>query len=83
MYVIIPTTLVCVLFGIAIPTSPFNFLQFFLHLLQFFFVAFAIVFILITVLIFSFAFSIIVYDVIMLIGIKDGHTTRVKFSNSQ
>ena len=29
MYVIIPTTLVCVFFDIAISTSPFNFLQFF------------------------------------------------------
>ena len=34
---IIPTNLVCVLFGIAIPTSSFNFIQLFLYLFLLFF----------------------------------------------
>ena len=34
--VIIPTTIVWVLFGTAIPTSPFSFMQMFLHLLPLF-----------------------------------------------
>jgi hypothetical protein len=38
--VIIPTNLVCVLFGPAIPTSPFNFIQlFFILCYCFFFIA--------------------------------------------
>ena len=77
MYVIIPTTLVCV--ATVWHCHPYFTLQFFCNFFYTcygsFFGAFAIVFILIAVLIFSFAFSIIVYDIVMLIGIKDGHTT--------